>query len=77
MLTLKREPNSIVAKEKQNEKASLAEKSLHQKIESIRSNPSTSRVLCTLLSIIGKGSKMPASKILDCARLSDSIVGTY
>ena len=54
MLTLKRELNSIVAKKKQNEKAGLAEESSQEKRESIRSSPSTSRVLCTLLSIIGK-----------------------
>ena len=44
MFTVKRELNSIVAKAKQNEKASLVEESSQERRASIRSNPSTSRV---------------------------------
>ena len=44
MFTLKRELNRIVAKTKQNEKASLVEESSRERRASIRSNPSTSRV---------------------------------
>ena len=44
MFTLKRELNSIVAKAKQNEKASSVEESSRERRASIRSNPSTSRV---------------------------------
>lgn len=44
MFTIKRELNRIVAKTKQNEKASLVEESSRERRASIRSNPSTSRV---------------------------------
>ena len=44
MFTPKRELNRIVAKTKQNEKASLVEESSRDRRASIRSNPSTSRV---------------------------------
>ena len=40
----KRELSSIVAKEKQNEKASLGEESFQERRASIRGNPSTSTV---------------------------------